>query len=155
MVKARKTVIRLEGGSPIAITASNKLILCQLNKVKADFGKIYRMRNGIIKLAKFNTLNEHFDQIKKRFNEANYSKTERDLFSTYITEIGNNFTDFTTDTVPELKRRAKAEAIIKEEAEAIIKEEAETKIKEETEVKKHRKRRHSSKNHSNVKKIKL
>ena len=139
MVKARKTVIRLEGGSPIAITASNKLILCQLNKVKADFGKIYRMRNGIIKLAKFNTLNEHFDQIKKRFNEANYSKTERDLFSTYITEAEIFFSDFTTEILPELKRRAKAEA----------------KIKEETEVKKHRKRRHSSKNHSNVKKIKL
>ena len=156
MVKTRKNVIRLEGAdSPIALTVSNKRFIKKINEVKANIGKMYRMRNGIIKLDKFNTLNEYFEQIKKSFNEETYSETERDLFSTYITEVETFFSDFTTKTLPELKRRAKAEAKIKEGTEAKIKEETEAKIKEETEVKKPRKRRHSSKNHSNVKKIKL
>ena len=152
MGKGRKLLLRIgDIEKPISITNSNHHILRELNDITSESRKMCRMRNVTMKLAKFYSLKEHFEAIKKRFNENNYCESERDLFSNHIDKIEFVFTEFSTFALPELKRQAEAE-LKRQETEAKIKEEAEAKIKE---VKKPRKRRHSSKNHSNVKKIKL
>ena len=143
MGKGRKLLLRIGVyEKPISITNLNQHILRELNDITSESRKMCRMRNVTMKLAKFYSLKEHFEAIKKRFNENNYYESERDLFSNHIDEIEFDFTEFSTFALPELKRQAEAE----------LKKQAEAKIKE---VKKPRKRRHSSKNHSNVKKIKL
>ena len=94
---------------------TNKHIYNELRDVEIGLKKVHRIRNLMTRLDKFNSLQEHFEEIKKLFNDDSYSNSKReiDLISGYISDIEYNFCEFSSTMLPELKRQV--EEKLKEE----------------------------------------
>ena len=88
----------------IKITPPNVYIDNEITIVLTEFPKMCRIKNDITKLAKFYELKQRFEQIKKRFNEDNYSEDERTYFSSNIYVMEFNFQTFSITRINHTSR---------------------------------------------------